>query len=75
MHLHDLLRNGESETRSALSALIGAVDLVEPLENPRLMFLGDAGPGISHRKVREQASAAESEPQRLPDPLTQIWQT
>jgi hypothetical protein len=51
MYLHDLFGNGEPKTSSTLGLRVRAVDLVELLENSRLMLLGDAGPGISYTDV------------------------
>src|SRR5262249_47462766 len=41
VHLHNLLGDGEPETGATLGLGNRAVDLVELLENPRLMLLGD----------------------------------
>src|SRR5262249_56667231 len=48
LHLYDLFADGKPEARSTLGFGVGAVDLVELLENPCLVVLWDAGPGISH---------------------------
>jgi hypothetical protein len=48
VHLHNLLGDGEPQTGAALGLGVGAVDLVELLENSRLMFLGDARTRVCH---------------------------
>src|SRR5262249_29724635 len=49
VHLHDLLGDGEAETRATLGLGKRAVDLVELLEDPSLLVKGYAGPGVRHR--------------------------
>ena len=51
VHLDDLLGDGETEARTALGLGVGTVDLMELLENARLMFHGNAWPRIGHAHV------------------------
>ena len=44
MHLDDLLGDGEPEARTALGLGVGAVDLMELLEDPILLVGGIPGP-------------------------------
>ena len=48
VHLHNLFGDGEPETGATLGLGNRAVDLVELLENPRLMLLGDARTRVCH---------------------------
>ena len=48
VHLHNLLGNGEPQPGAALGLAVGAVDLVELLEDARLVLLRNAGPGVGH---------------------------
>src|SRR5499426_1156637 len=48
MHLDDLLGNGEPQAGAALGLGVGAVDLVELLEDARLVLLRNAGSGVGH---------------------------
>ena len=51
MHLNDLLGNGETKTGTALGLGVGTVDLVELLEDARLMLHGNAWSRIGHANV------------------------
>src|SRR5262245_57633600 len=51
VHLDDLLGDGKSKARAAFGLGVGTVDLMELLENPRLMLLGNAWSCISHADV------------------------
>jgi hypothetical protein len=44
VHLHDRLGDGEPEAGPTFSLSVGAVDLMELLEDARLMFHGNARP-------------------------------
>ena len=46
MHLNDLLGDGEAEAGTSFSFRVGAVDLVELLEDPRPLVLRNAGAGV-----------------------------
>src|SRR6266568_5470382 len=48
MHLDDAAGDRETETGAALSARARHVDLLELLEDARLVGLGDAGPRVVH---------------------------
>src|SRR5262249_43180009 len=48
VHLHNLLGDGETKPGAALGLGVGAVDLVELLENAGLVLLRNAGPGVGH---------------------------
>jgi hypothetical protein len=48
MHLHDLLGYGEPEARAALGLSVGAVDLMELLEDASLVLFGNAWSRIGH---------------------------
>src|SRR5262249_5960311 len=48
VHLHNLLGNGEPQPGAALGLGVGAVDLVELLEDARLVLLRNTGPGVGH---------------------------
>src|SRR5215813_6599243 len=51
VHLHNLLGNGKTKTGAALGPRVGVVDLLELLEDPRLMFRGDTWAGVRHADV------------------------
>ena len=48
MHLYDLLGDGKAEPGPAFGLGVGAVDLVELLEDARLLVGRDTWPGIGH---------------------------
>src|SRR5262249_32984699 len=48
MHFDNLLGDGEAKPRTAFRLGVRAVDLVELLEDARLVLLRDAGPGVGH---------------------------
>ena len=52
MHLDNLLGNGEPQPGAAFRLGVGAVDLVELLEDARLVLLGNAGPGVDHTQAK-----------------------
>src|SRR5262249_48097916 len=49
VHLHDLLGDGEAEARAALGLRKRAVDLVELIEDPTLLFKRYAGASVCPR--------------------------
>src|SRR5262249_26147061 len=49
VHLNNLLGNGEAKARAALGLGVGAVDLMELLEDPILLIKRYAGTGVGHR--------------------------
>src|SRR5262249_55550243 len=49
VHLNNLLGDGEPEARTALGLGVGAVDLMELLEDPTLLVKRYAGTGVRHR--------------------------
>src|SRR5262249_14718019 len=51
VHLNDLLGNCETETSAALGLGVGAVDLMELLEDARSLINGDAWPRIGYADV------------------------
>src|SRR5215831_12345933 len=51
VHFHDLLGYCETEASTALCFGVGAVNLVELLEDARLMFRGDAGACVGHADI------------------------
>src|SRR5262245_34786545 len=51
MHLHNLLGDGEAEASPTLGLGVGAVDLMELLEDAYLMLRGNAWPCIGHTDV------------------------
>jgi hypothetical protein len=48
VHLDDLLGDRKPSARAAFGPRVGVVDLLELLEDPRLMFHRDAWSGIGH---------------------------
>src|SRR5262245_43068714 len=51
VHLDDLLGDGEPKASPALGLSVGTVDLMELLEDARMMFVGNAWPRIFHADV------------------------
>jgi hypothetical protein len=51
VHLHNLLRDREPETGSALRLGVGTIDLVELLKDACLIIWGNAGAGIGDTDV------------------------
>src|SRR5215468_2729365 len=51
MHLHNLPGDGEAKPRTALRLGVGAVDLVELLEDARLVLLRNAGTRVGYSNV------------------------
>src|SRR5262249_48185516 len=51
VHLNDLFGDSETQTGATLGLGIGAVDLVELVEDTCLMVCGNAGAGIGHTDV------------------------
>src|SRR5262249_38297218 len=51
VHLNDLPGNSETKTGATLGPRVGVVDLLELLEDPRLMFRRDAWAGVRHTDV------------------------
>ena len=48
MHLYDLLGDGEAESRPTLGLGVGAVDLMELLEDADLLLARNAGARVGH---------------------------
>ena len=48
VHFDDTLRDRQAKTAAALLPCAAAVDLLEFLENERLVFWRDAGSGVPH---------------------------
>jgi hypothetical protein len=51
VHLDDLLGDGEPEAGAALGLGVGAIDLMELLEDARLMLRGDTWPSVGDTEV------------------------
>src|SRR5262245_27558677 len=48
VHFHNLFGDGETKAGAALGLGVGTIDLVELLEDARLVLLRNAGPSVRH---------------------------
>ena len=62
MHLNDLLGDGEPKARATLGLGVGAVDLMELLEDPILLVNGYAGARVCHRDGEMAIPRARGDP-------------